>query len=274
MQSDTLSVIREWGQARRRHPFFAEGLSEKDIDRIWDDSAETYGDGTLSKIHDKIIEFLVSEEYFNRNSDLLDIGCGPGTYSLRFSPIVKNVTAADKSERMLERLDGICRAENISNIRTEYMDWNVYIPDKKHDTAFSSLCPPVNSPESILKMEKCSRDLCIYISSMSKDRDSIYFEIWRELGRDYTYQGYDTEYPLRFLESIGRDPTLKKFEIKTSDESEPGRLVEFYKRKFLLYRDEQEISKVIEDVVHSHAEDGIVRTEQTNRLGLLIWHAS
>lgn len=274
MRSDPIPVIREWEHARCRHPFFAEGLSEKDIDKIWDDSAETYGDGTLSEIHDMITEFLVSEGYVSRNKDLLDIGCGPGTYSLRLSPSVKGILAIDKSARMLERLDGICGTEGITNIRTECADWDVYVPKRKYDIAFSSLCPPVNSSVSILKMEMCSSDTCIYISSMSKDRDSIYFEIWRELGREYTYEGYDTGFPLRFLKSIGREPILKKFEIETCSESEPGRLAEFYKRKFLLYRDEREILKAIEDVVGSHAEEGVVRTEQMNRLGLLIWRPS
>lgn len=102
MRSDPIPVIREWEHARCRHPFFAEGLSEKDIDKIWDDSAETYGDGTLSEIHDMITEFLVSEGYVSRNKDLLDIGCGPGTYSLRLSPSVKGILAIDKSARMLD----------------------------------------------------------------------------------------------------------------------------------------------------------------------------
>jgi hypothetical protein len=173
---------------------------------------------------------------------------------------------------MLECLKNKCAEENIDNISVECADWNNYRPDGKYDVAFSSLCPPVNSSDSILKMEMCSDDVCIYISSMSKDRDSIYFEIWRELGKEYTYEGYDTGYPSRFLESIGRDPVLKSFEIKTRSESEPDRLAEFYKQKFLLYRDEREVSRIIDEVVHSRAEDGRVITEQTNRLGLLIWH--
>lgn len=272
MQSDTALIVEEWDLARFKHPFLAEGLSINDIDKVWDDSAETYHDGALSNIHDRITEFLISEDYINKQRSLLDIGAGPGTYSLRFSHIVKNVVAIDKSERMLNCLSGLCKNQNMLNVCTKCVDWNIYRPDTRYDIAFSSLCPPVNSSDSILRMEKCSCNLCIYISSMSKDRDSIYFEIWNELNKDYTYEGYDTQYPFRFLKSIGREPILKTFEEKISKMSESEDLINFYKKKFCLYREESETSKIIEDVVHSHTEDGKVVVEQNNCLGLLIWN--
>lgn len=272
MQSDSSSIVREWDFARSKHPFLAEGLSVEDIAKVWDNSAEMYQDGALSNLHNNISEFLISKNYININKSLLDIGSGPGTYSFRFSNVVKNIVAIDKSERMLKRLNSSCKDQNTSNICTKCVDWDIFKPDKKYDIAFSSLCPPVNSSDSILKMEKCSSDLCIYISSMSKNRDSIYFEIWNELGKEYTYEGYDTQFPFRFLKSIGREPILKKFDEKISKVSESEDLIGFYKKKFCLYREESEISKVIEDIVHSHTEDGKVFAEQNNCLGLLIWH--
>jgi ubiquinone/menaquinone biosynthesis C-methylase UbiE len=87
--SDSAYLINQWNSARLNHPFFGENLSDEEIDRIWDSSAETYGDGVLSVLHDEITAYLVSEQYLKNSSSVLDIGCGPGTYSLRFSQTVK-----------------------------------------------------------------------------------------------------------------------------------------------------------------------------------------
>lgn len=271
MKSETDSLISEWDRARFRHPFFGENLSDEQIDRVWNDSADSYEDGVLEKIHDDITEYLVSEGYLNRNRTLLDIGCGPGTYSFRFSEYVGSITAIDKSPRMIERISRESETRGIKNLQTGCTDWNLYLPDEKYDVAFSSLCPPVNSSGSILRMEKCSRNLCVYISSMSGNRDSIYFEIWNRLGRDYTFEGYDTRYPCRFLEAVGRRPVLKIFENKTEKENDCAELCDYYERKFSHYGCFPDISELIEDVVYSFAEDGRVCTEQNNRLGLLIW---
>lgn len=274
MKSETDSLISEWNRARFKHPFFGESLSDEQIDRVWNDSADSYEDGVLEKIHDDITDYLVSEGYLNGNRTLLDIGCGPGTYSFRFSEYVKAITAIDKSPRMIERILRESESRGIGNLQAGCADWNFYIPDEKYDVAFSSLCPPVNSSESILRMEKCSRDLCVYISSMPGNRDSIYFEIWNRLGRNYTFEGYDTRYPRRFLETLGRSPVLKVFETKTKKESDCAELCEHYVKKFSHYGNFPNISELIEDVVYSFAEGNRVYTEQNNRLGLLIWNVA
>ncbi len=271
MKYETDSVISEWDNVRYKHPFFGENLSDEQIDRVWNDSADTYEDGVLEDIHDRISDYLLSEGYLNKDTTLLDIGCGPGTYSLRFSNHVKSITAIDKSPRMVNRIIRESESRGVKNLSAECVDWNQYVPDKTYDVAFSSLCPPVNSHESILRMEKCSGNTCVYISSMSGNRDSVYFEIWKRLGRNYTFEGYDTRYPCRFLKSIGRNPALKIFENKMEKENCCLELCEHYKQKFSHYGHSEDISELIEDVVYSFAEDGQVYTVQNNRLGLLIW---
>ena len=265
-------VVEEWMEKRDKHPFFGEGLSKKRISEIWDQSAENYDDKLLGDIQNMVIESMRSSGILMPCFSLIDIGCGPGTYSFKFAKFVNQVTCLDESERMLERLESKRLEADISNIESVHSDWTVYESSRRFDVVFSSLCPPLNCPKQILRMENLSKKFCAYVSSMNNDEGSIHMEIWKALGRDYTFNGYNTEYPYRFLISKGREPVLRTFETFLPSEKSVEEVIEFEMGKFSVYMDmNKHIEDTIKDIVQAHSNRGMVHYDGKKKLGLLTW---
>lgn len=268
-------ATEEWMRMRMKHPFFGEGLSEEEISEIWESSAGKYGDGALDEIADRITGYLKSSGLLEPSFSLIDIGCGPGTYSFRFAEHVRRIVSLDGSVKMLERLESGCLAKGVKNILSVHADWRRYEAPRGFDVAFSSLCPPLNCPEEILRMEAVSTRFCAYASSMNDDRGSIHMDIWHALGRDYTFNGYNTKYPYEFLSEHGREPHLEVFEAVSPSDKSTEEVVEFETEKFSAYLDvNEDVRRTISDVVSSHAEDGVVHYDGRKRLGLLTWTPS
>ena len=264
----TEDIIAEWERDRNRHPTVGEKRTDSDISRMWDDSAKNYNSNRYSEIVDAIVAKLRSEGLLS--GSVLDIGCGPGTFAFPFSETAENVIAFDASIPMLNRLKERCESEHIENISAVAGDCRCIPEDIHCDLAFTSLCPPMNFPESILEMEKHG-DVCAYVSSANIGT-SIETEIWSALGKDYSYSGYNTEYPYRFLRSVGRDPELTFLtQRNTTDEPEED-VLERHMSLISKYRPmTDEIGEKIRRIVSEHSENGRIVNTFEMRMGLLIW---
>ena len=79
----------------------------------WDKKASSLN----KKIHNSSYNDIIKKSiFFDKEDTLLDVGCGPGTFSLCFAPLVKHVLAFDFSQKMLEALEKNAQDEGIENI--------------------------------------------------------------------------------------------------------------------------------------------------------------
>lgn len=201
---------------------------------------------------------------------VMDIGCGPGTYVIPFSRTAKKVIAVDRCLAMLERLSRECTEASAVNVEQVVADCRELPPGLSCDLAFTSLCPPMNYPEALLEMEMHSVTNA-YVSSAAKG-GSLETEIWKELGKDYSYEGYNTDFGYRYLKAVGRTPWITYFEQKNETEDTYENVVSGLIRQFSKFRGmTEDLVSVIRDVVGRHEEDGIVVQKRNSRMGLLIW---
>ena len=213
-----------------------------------------------------ITDHLRDSGILDQNASMTEIGSGTGTFTMRIASYVKEITCMDVSKKFLQCLEKNCTAENISNIKFVHQDWIEFVPKKRYDIAFSALCPAVNNPESILRLEKCAREWCIYVSSIIEG-GSVHSEVWKRLGKEHTYSGNDTHFPYEFLKSRGRSPELKIFSSERR-EMPVEQAIEMEKKMFESF--DYDVDEIIEEIVMSRAENGKVRTMK-RALGLLIW---
>ena len=264
-------ICSEWIRERAKHPSFGEGKDYEDMQRMWNESATTYSDSQYSAISDDIVSALLSEGIVNKDSTILDIGCGTGSFALRFSPHVSKVIGSDSSPKMLERLMDNASERNVNNIDPLLSDCLSIPSDVVCDVAFSSLCPPMNDPESLLSMEAHSKRYCIYVSSANVG-NGIEGEVWKALGCDYSYSGYDTTYPFEYLRSIGKDARLRFFTQRNQSIIPIEECVNRYLRLVSKYRGMNgDMEHTIRDVIASHAKDGNIDLSREMRMGMLIW---
>ena len=265
-------ICEEWKRKREEHPFFGENKTEDDIKSMWDVSAENYSCTHYGEIRDKIIDRLMVSGILDIDTDVLDIGCGPGTYAIPMSGHARSILCVDSSPNMLSRLKRECESMNIQNISCLEADCLSIPAHCKRDLAFCSLCPPMNYPESILMMEGLADETCAYVSSANIG-GSIETEIWSRLGKNYSYEGYYTDYPFEYLRSVGRDPTVEYFSQDVEDISPAEDVVERICKLFSRYRPlTDDLKRTIEDVIDIHSENGDVVQKKTMTLGLLVWN--
>ena len=264
MMSDN---TERWRIEREKHPFFGEAIGKARYDKVWDEAAERYDDAGVGPLKEEIIARLF-ESVIVEGDDVLDVGCGPGTYGIVFAGRCRTVVCLDGSQKMLDRI----AEKGIGNIRCTRADWETFDTDERFDVVFSSLCPALNNPEGILKMESFSRGYCAYVSSMNDDTGSLRRDLWKAFGKDYSMNGYDTRYPFTFLKENGREPVLETFEIVSPYDTEYEEVVRKEIEFFSFYMDVDEGKRsVIEDTVRKHTVDGKVHYEGRKRLGLLYW---
>ena len=271
MEISEIEICKEWNSKRMRHPFFAEGLDDESVSRCWEASSRTYTMGNYSRIRGDIVAELKRCGTLRTDRTLLDIGCGPGTYAIPMSPLLKHIDCIDSSAGMISRLLMECDRNLIGNIDVKLSDWNTYVPQKAHDIAFTSLCPPTNSPESMLKMEMCAKHKCVYISSSNKDPE-LSKGLWERLGKDYSFEGYDTSYPYGFLKEMGRTPKLKMFSDTLTTDRSLDEAVEDEIKKYSTYIEvTDDVKQIIRDTLTEYSEDSRVVTKSEIRAGLLVW---
>ncbi|MCQ2079946.1 MAG: methyltransferase domain-containing protein, partial [archaeon] len=162
---ETERIIGEWQAHARRHPAFGEGRGMDYMASVWDGAADTYSDWNYSQIKSSILDNLYYRGILRPDTTVVDIGCGPGTYAKPMSRMCRSVLCLDSSPKMLSRLRAECERESINNISTVWADCCDIPSGCRSGVAFCSLCPPMNNPESVLSLEDCADEWCVYISS-------------------------------------------------------------------------------------------------------------
>lgn len=140
---------------------------------------------------------------------IFDMGCGSGTLAWPLAKLVKHVTGADFSEKMLESLNERAQAEGLTNITTHQMswtdDWDV-IGVKSHDIVIASRSMIVGDfAAAVRKLVNVARKrvyLALSVDSGPKDQ-----RLFEALGRDYLL-GMDYIFCHNILYQMGIRPNI------------------------------------------------------------------
>lgn len=131
----------------------------------------------------KIIEFLAARDMLRDQGEILDIGCGPGKYSLEFAARAKRVVGIDISPRMIQYARENAVRESRGNTHFELMAWESLRLEeqgwnKKFDLVFASMCPGISSNDALLKMCEASKGSC-FMSGFAQRTDALRNELQR-----------------------------------------------------------------------------------------------
>lgn len=154
----------------------------------------------------------IHEGYYNDKMDtaielgdsetLLDVGCGPGTFALRFAPRLKHVYAFDFSPKMLEVLHHNAKERGITNITSFEQDiereWES-VP--ACDIVVASRCLEVENIKDVLKKLNSHAKKRVYLT-FKEGRSFLSDEILEIIGREITPKP-DYIYLLNILYQMG-----------------------------------------------------------------------
>lgn len=95
-----------------------EPVNNRDI-KFWDKIAKRYAKSAIADEASYQHKLKMTQQYFDPDMDVLEIGCGTGSTALIHAPYVRHIHATDLSSNMLDIAREKASAENVSNITFE-----------------------------------------------------------------------------------------------------------------------------------------------------------
>lgn len=253
------------------HPFDGEGFDREKAIQFWDDIAYDYEGGMMQgDIPVQILDHLMEKGILTEGSEVVEFGCGPGTYTIPLSERVRSVTCVDTSERMLSMLKERCASTNILPIKGDFMTVSL---GRRFDVSVMSLCPGSGSIDAIHRAESVAKDWCIHIMWLVNSWDDVGAAVWKELGKDYSFEKRKSGVVEGNLNALGRDYVVKEFTTDIHVEAPAESVIEREKRRFAYYgpyNAEEALYKVFGDRIHGDK----FRFDCTNRMKLIYWRSS
>lgn len=250
---------------------------------MWNNRAQQFAENTARNQNniakrEAVFRFLADCGVDLAGATILDIGSGPGNYTIPMAKVAKEVVALDPAPQMLEIVKTRAEAEGLGNISYMAVPWEDVDLDAlgwrgKFDLVFASVVPGVKDVPTLRKMMAASRKHC-YLSKFAGERkNNLQHKIWQRLmGRARNLHAMDVFLPWNYLYTMGYYPHLK-FIASNWENIEPiavmeARMCDWFARFNDLpghYR------QVIREVLEEEAVDGLVKEEVKSHLGLMVW---
>ncbi len=148
-------------------------LDRRDAADFWNKRAASFNKRIRRKSADehrqRLMEHLAHKADLDRNSAVLDIGCGPGGQSLEMAPLVGRVEGFDIAPHMIELAKANAIEDNCPNAGFRVLDWQAADIDsmgwrKRFQLVLASRTPAINNRATLEKMIAASSHACCMIT--------------------------------------------------------------------------------------------------------------
>lgn len=277
--------VKAWQEAAAKYktPAGGRATSEKAA-AMWNRRAESYtrnsSGKTYQKMQETVLDFLAFSGVEIEGATVLDIGCGPGNYTLPLAQKAAHVWALDPAAAMLDIVKARAHEEGLTNITFVNQGWEEVDLVKenwhrKFDLVFASMTPGVNDQETLEKIMAAAKGYC-YVSRFSGRRwDNLQEKVWPLLTREpdpWSNTAMDIIYPFNLLYAMGYFPSLKfihsVWEHNESVEKTAAKLLDWLAGYMEIT---PEAAAIVQEFVSGQAVDGIVRQEGEANMGLMAW---
>ncbi|MEM0333360.1 MAG: class I SAM-dependent methyltransferase [Candidatus Aenigmatarchaeota archaeon] len=266
-----------WKKAQRNSSVKINKLNYRKWSNFWDLMSECYEEieKNSQDLVKKIIETLKEEKLISKKDEILEIGCGTGTFTVPLSYEVRKVVALDSSSKMLNKLKNKIETLKISNIELILKRWEDFASDKKFDFVFAAFCPAIRDGKTLLKMKELSKNYACLVRYAKPDDFTVAIrnKLWKFLtGREWNSQGFHIIYPFNLLYTYGFYPQLKlvkSFHIVERDIESLIRQYESYFKIFIPWNKEK--SFMIRKFFEDKANKGKVVLRNYSEVYLMWW---
>lgn len=243
----------------------------------WDKRAEDFFESRKTNDYEygrKVLRILELDGVIDSNSEVLDIGAGPGTFIIPFARKVKKITAIEPSKRMVEIIKNVAKEEGIENFEIINKTWeevDIFKITKKYDLVICSFTSWIFKDvwEQLKRMEQVSKAYCCIIEGVG-DWDEREQKLWYKVMGKIKKPNYST-YPLIYniLYNKGRLPNVKIISY-VSERSVENKI----RHRKLFFQKYIEITPVIEDIIKNHvleySKDG--RYKEEGKAAVIWWN--
>ncbi len=230
----------------------------------------------------QVLDILLHEGFLTPETDVLDIGCGSGNYTLLFAEICASVTAIDGAKEMCRQLKNKVEHLGLNNIEVRHKLWEEIDLDKeglhkKYDLVFASMTEAVSDYRALEAMNDVSKENCCLVFWAGTVTNKVRSALWEKIFKkpDPGYGTTSVIYPFNLLYSLGYYPAICFIDTEWTNEETADKAIEGLARFFWLYTD---ITPGIKDIITRYVDENAVngtllqKTEAT--LGVVTWKAS
>lgn len=131
---------------------------------LWNAEAERYSRAPTARFEDDpFLAIVENSGALTPQARVLDLGCGPGIYSVAIASRVKEVMGYDVSEEMLEHARERARNENRTNCTFSVLNWQSADIEalglvKSFGVSIARLTPAVDTIEDLDKLLECTEN--------------------------------------------------------------------------------------------------------------------
>lgn len=249
-------------------------------EKFWDERADEFNEKDMEEKENEeffsILEFIEAGKNKKFNT-VLDIGCGTGFYSKRFSEISRSVTAVDISESMLKYAEenSGTKYNNVSFVKKAWSELNLdeFGWRKKFDMVFASMTPAIDSYKDLIKMMDCGTNL-YFLSGFVEKKDSLKSGLSEVILGCHDDGFYKNKIYSAFniLWNMGYYPKISYVDSDWTESRPAGKcykkyLLYFERKKSLTKKDKVSIKEYIEAM----SVNGMVEEKVTSKVAWLCW---
>ncbi len=238
---------------------------------FWDGMSDVYFADDQGDTPRRIIDRLFDTDSVRESDCVLEVGAGPGTYSLLLAPRVRVLVCMDSSSAMLDRL--FANKDALEGCRVErfHQDWSSYNPNKGYDFCFASLLPRSASGSSMERMEGAARRGCAIVCWESRWGDTLTRAVSERLGAGIKTPDRGSSFYEDWLSDHHRDFHIERFPTTAYRTVSLESIVDSEVRRFVMYGVEGDVAGTVTDLLAHDTEDGMVRIKAENVLRLVRW---
>lgn len=218
---------------------------------FWDSRAKGFAarmgafDATADPLHRRL------RRATGRRSTVLDVGAGPGRFTVSLAPHVAAVTAVDPSGAMLDICRRRARREGLGNVVCVHGRWEE-VDVGPADVAFSSYVLPLiaDAPRFLTKLDAAAGERAfLYLGALSAD--AVFDPLWRHFHRHPRRPGPTYLDAVDLLKELGVRPEVEVVEVPTRSRFKTAAEAAREYRDELLLADTPEIRRELRELLAS-----------------------
>lgn len=285
-----------WNELWKQHLILGERKSvtveesiKNSIER-WEKRAKPFAENVLGDVGSprvvKIIDWMEKQGVQLDGSSVLDIGSGPGAFTIPFAQKAERVVALEPVKAMADILREQVKKSELHNVEIVEEPWEtVNIQDKQweeaFDLVFASMVPGISDMETAEKAIRSSRKYC-YISSFAGKRQfQGVVDLWPILfEHEQSNHHLDIQYLLNIIYTQGYAFSLKVWQEDKQKQLSAEQAYDELLKQLLMAVDEkvadtfhQQIDMMeskIRDYIDRNLVDGMYTYKSTVRLAAIL----
>ncbi|MBU2513199.1 class I SAM-dependent methyltransferase [bacterium] len=266
----------EWTKAQQTSSLAPGYRSPDNWEAFWNQYAERYGRENRQHFFFSkgIVDQLLTDGVISTTSRILDIGCGPGTYTIPLAAKTASVTGIDTARQMLEVMKNESKEYGVADrVKTFEGSWLSFAEGETYDLVLGANTPAIKDYDSLMKMNRLSRCSCCLISFAGSYQSTLRSQIWQQIMEaPLKSRAFDIQFPFNLLYLEGFFPNIRFYPYHWTPSYPIEEMVLHYTDYFRVFgKNSKQVEQKIQSFFKVKAENGQISDDQQGTIAVIWW---